>query len=701
MSTPKKGSSPINLDEQEISISSPVSGNADADRLDRQDAQIAALTTTIEAVLSKLTSLSYPQTAPHKGLDEKLELFSEELSEDSNTQRQSYAALNESVLDNLGALRSNDAATRRESLAYQQGVAVGDLNEQQRRSADLSAGVTTIVEREVEKIQALFLGDGEIQKPGATKKPHKIEGTNVIDVMLAVDALRRYSQTPGTINMFADSWHHAFREKPAFLALVAFDKLPCTEEFEPDRVLGGSQSDSYVLYIKGRLFYHLVKPFDEWTDNELSRKPAVPDTQWIKPGVTGLRSLEYSRVVRGLMMKTFPKTELEYLTILFKYIKCECGEYDIKMADLKFEYSSSKPEDKTFLRYAPKLMFFVEVIVACVERMEKEHTLNVEAGYHTRKPVYYVKGGYPCIEKWLKNHLMEYPIFNFLITRALINMRKAGETKVYFKSFASLMDSIKDEFNGLKTKTEQLLNEKTEVSTFEQSKKKNHERTVNSIMTDQSQPAGCRNVDSDDDCSSDSVDCANLSDSDDDCYSSQLAAMSGPPVKLPASKVCWGYLVNGGKLCKQGKGCAMCKSYQAAPPSKHDLNENSEFLVKKAENDIKALQQKVANIKALQSGSGKSGLVSGKRDFQTKDVGSRLPPKDVNFRGQKSTFLKTKNQFSPKLSVNELDSQVKAFEDMSGEDCKTWVLAQLERAKTKGVSEEAEDDSADSDSSEQ
>ena len=38
---------------------------------------------------------------------------------------------------------------------------------------------------------------------------------------------------------------------------------------------------------------------------------------------------------------------------------------------------------------------------------------------------------------------------------------------------------------------------------------------------------------------------------------------------------------------------------------------------------------------------------------------------------------------------------------MSGEDCKTWVLAQLERAKTKGVSEEAEDDSADSDSSEQ
>ena len=87
MSTPKKGSSPINLDEQEISISSPVSGSADADRLDKQDAQIAALTTTIEAVLSKLTSLSYPQTAPHKGLDEKLELFSEELSEDSNNQQ--------------------------------------------------------------------------------------------------------------------------------------------------------------------------------------------------------------------------------------------------------------------------------------------------------------------------------------------------------------------------------------------------------------------------------------------------------------------------------------------------------------------------------------------------------------------------------------------------------------------------------------
>ena len=183
MTTPKKGSSPINLDEQEISISTPDSVNVDADRLDRQDAQIAALTSTIEAVLTKLDSLSYPQTAPHKGLDEKSELFSEELSEDSNTQRQSYAALNESVLDNLGALRSNDAATRRESLAYQQGVAVGDLNEQQRRSADLSAGVTTIVEREVEKIQALFLGDGETQKPGATKKPHKIEGSNVIDVI--------------------------------------------------------------------------------------------------------------------------------------------------------------------------------------------------------------------------------------------------------------------------------------------------------------------------------------------------------------------------------------------------------------------------------------------------------------------------------------------------------------------------------------
>jgi hypothetical protein len=491
--------------------------------------------------------------------------------------------------------------------------------------------------------------------------------------------------------MFADSWHHAFREKPAFLALVAFDILPCTDEFVPDKVLGGSESNSYVLYVRGRLFYHLKKPFDEWTDNELARKPAVPDTQWIKPGVTGLRSLEYSRVVRGLMMKTFPKTELEYLTILFKYIKCECGEYDIKMSDLKFEYSSIKPDDKAFLRLAPKIMFFIEVIIACVERMDKEHALNVEAGYHTRKPVYYVKGGYPCIEKWLKNHLMEYPIFNFLITRALINMRKAGETKVYFKSFASLMDSIKEEFNVLKTKTEQLLNEKTEVSTFEQSKKKNHERTVNSIMTDQSQPAGCRNVDSDDDCSSDSVDdCANFSDSDDDCYSSQLAAMSGPNVKLPSSKVCWGYLVNGGKLCKQGKGCSMCKSYHAAPPSKRDLEENSEFLVQKAQSEIKALQDKVANIRALQS-----GFVS------KKDVGARLPPKNDGFRGQKSTFLKTKNQFSPKLNVSELNSQVEEFEAMSGEDCKMWVLAQLERAKAKGVSEEAEDDSADSDSSEQ
>jgi hypothetical protein len=82
-------------------------------------------------------------------------------------------------------------------------------------------------------------------------------------------------------------------------------------------------------------------------------------------------------------------------------------------------------------------------------------------------------------------------------------------------------------------------------------------------------------------------------------------------------------------------------------------------------------------------------------------VGARLPPKNDGFRGQKSTFLKTKNQFSPKLNVSELNSQVEEFEAMSGEDCKMWVLAQLERAKAKGVSEEAEDDSADSDSSEQ
>ena len=109
----------------------------------------------------------------------------------------------------------------------------------------------------------------------------------------------------------------------------------------------------------------------------------------------------------------------------------------------------------------------------------------------------------------------------------------------------------------------------------------------------------------------------------------------------------------------------------------------------------------MANIRALQSGSKNSGFVSGKRDQRTKDVGARLPPKNDGFRGQKSTFLKTKNQFSPKLNVNELDSQVKEFEDMSGEECKRWVLAQLERARPKGVSETAEDDSADSDSSEQ
>ena len=80
----------------------------------------------------------------------------------------------------------------------------------------------------MEKVQALFLGDGEVPKAGAPKKPHKIDGNNAIDIMLAVDALQRYSQTLGTIDMFADSWHHAFREKPALLALVAFDKLPCT-----------------------------------------------------------------------------------------------------------------------------------------------------------------------------------------------------------------------------------------------------------------------------------------------------------------------------------------------------------------------------------------------------------------------------------------------------------------------------------------
>ena len=49
-------------------------------------------------------------------------------------------------------------------------------------------------------MQALFLGDGEVQNAGAPKKPHKIDGNNAIDIMLAVNGPRRLRVTLESIN---------------------------------------------------------------------------------------------------------------------------------------------------------------------------------------------------------------------------------------------------------------------------------------------------------------------------------------------------------------------------------------------------------------------------------------------------------------------------------------------------------------------
>ena len=535
------------------------------------------------------------------------------------------------------------------------------------------------------RVKDLFAQPGDSSREGR-KKPSKITGERLLEVFVAVDALRKFSANVEETENVALFWHEAMDSKRVFSRLRDFDRTSCAvTKFEPKAYYGVREGATQpeVLFVQGRLFYHLFVDFSRWSEQDLGRKPAGEPTMWIQDRITTLQHLEYGNVVRGLVMMNFPRNALKYLDTLVVYIRMECENYEFKLNDLKFEYSVERPDNKALLKNVHLIQYFFNAVTFCVNRMEEEWLLNENAGFVTVKPKWYQKGGHISLKRTLCDQFKLFPVVQYLHNLALLKLASKQESSnVFFTSFDSMMSGIQDAFNLKKSEVEKLANDQSEMSSY-LDVSSGHSKRLQEIWDsdvcliaegDQEQPISCSET------VVNRLAALDHNFAIDGDGGNELAERTKYP--LPSERACWSYLYAGAELCNGGKGCAQCTSQM---PANRVLLDNVDYLLKTQKEKLRYENDRLGKLEAAKR---KLSTDRTRQQERTGDVGAKLAPKPgARFRDKPGGFTKTKNQFSNNLKLNSLD-----ISQMSSKDCKLWLLQQVDAA------EEDERESSDSDS---